>query len=120
MCLILLSQALALEPINLHIEYSQISGASFVHELPPDRQPNHQFDLTLDLHVIGPFYMANTIRSYISGPQFSLVGWHFEVGAIVLPFLHLFIRHKSEHLLDGAYKGHFPLKDEIGVRIKII
>ena len=81
---------------------------------PPTNEVN--FNVNTDILRYG--YFNNTIHSLADGKQFQLVGWRYQVGAYITPWMNVEYKHFSKHALDsqGPWQ-HFPVEDNIGVVI---
>lgn len=118
--ILLLSLAHAFEVVNLGLEYKQISGGTVMPELPAYSLPRGELNLNLDLMIIGPLYLKNQIWSVIDQSQFRAIGWHYEIGIFIMPWLQVYAEHFSKHVLDTQNQGHFPVYDSFGLRVNFI
>lgn len=93
----------------------------------PNREPDKQLDLTVNLRIMDYLYMQNTVHSMTDraldggAGQFRVVGWHYQLGIHLSQYADVYVEHFSQHLLDTQYEDaqHFPAVDSVGVKIFI-
>ncbi len=87
-------------------------------------------EVDFNLRILGAGYWDNNVHTEGLRGQVKTVGWHFEMGAHVTPYLDMFYEHHSRHVMEGDqplyydhkindYKrGVFPVEDSYGIRFK--
>lgn len=82
---------------------------------PPSNRPVREMNLRMDFDLFESFYMRNQVWSVMDSVQFRGVGWHYYLGARVLPFMDVRMEHFSKHLLDMPGTSGFPVEDSFSV-----
>lgn len=61
-------------------------------------------------------------RVHMDGTQVQVrhVGWQWDMGASAGEHVDLFYKHHSRHVMDEAPTAGYPLRDAVGIRIKIV
>lgn len=91
------------------------------------KEPGLGLELRFTVDVLKYLYVANQVHSMTdsgldgTGGQFRTVGWEYECGLRVAPFLNVFFYHHSQHLLDTTYQHDaYPVQDAFGFRLNLI
>jgi hypothetical protein len=88
-----------------------------------DRTLGKEVVLYLNADLFRYFYFNNRVHGgtdQVVGTtrgQFRDVGWNFQLGFRPTKFLSLQYEHHSQHMLDYATPGRFPVEDSIGFQI---
>ena len=92
----------------------------------PNRTLGKGLDFNLDTNIFSVLYWNNKVHSMTdeivnSGGkgQFRAIGWKFDLGVRATPYLNIYYRHHSQHLLDASLPYHFPVNDSVGIELII-
>lgn len=80
---------------------------------------NKGLNLTIQTDFLKYLYSKNVVWSLADQHQFRWIGWNYNLGARILPFLEVEYEHFSKHILDKEYpyknQGRFPVEDSVNV-----
>jgi hypothetical protein len=105
---------------DVSLEYKR-----FVH---PGRDPlftqqlphKEELNLHMDTDVLVYGFWNNTVHAMTDDAQYRVVGWKFQFGLHVTPYLDVQYSHFSKHLLDReGLPGGFPVEDSVGFHLYI-
>jgi hypothetical protein len=82
---------------------------------------NKGLDLDLKTDLLRYGYWNNKVWSLADQHQFRWIGWNYQFGIRILPFLDVEYEHFSKHILDKQYQyktqGRFPVEDSVNVKL---
>lgn len=78
--------------------------------------PSQRLDLGIDLSFLKYGYLNNLVHSMSDSHQFRLVGWYYQLGVHIGPWLDIYGEHFSQHLLDEHY-SNYPVSNALGVKV---
>jgi len=108
------------ELTEVSMEYAQVAGGARIPELPSWSQAKMELNLNVNIRAFKTVYWDNQVHSYVDQSQFRLVGWKFEFGVQVTPWLQIYTKHFSQHVLDAPGEKNFPVYDAIGFRLHFV
>lgn len=111
-----------LELQDTYLNYKNYLPNGYTPYLPQGSTLNKGLDYHIDTDVFKYFYWNNTVWSLMDQNQFRSIGWNYEVGARVLPFVDLEYEHFSRHTLDEpsptkAVGEKYPVEDSINIKL---
>ena len=76
----------------------------------------HEVRLTAD-GEIGPWFLNNRLTGRTYNSRFHYVGWEYDTGFHLTPWLDIIKSHESQHAID-LFRDKFEVVDSYGLRIK--
>lgn len=106
----------------IQLDTAKVDYRRFMGESTTFNFPSYQKDrlgLTLDSNIATYGFWRNRVHGTTDQFGFRWIGYNFDFGIRVAPFLDVLYEHHSQHLLDDADPAsrHFPLEDSVGVSI---
>lgn len=115
----------------LDLDYFDMKGARFGYNrdpLTPDIE-GHQYigriETDFQLRILEVGYWKNSVHTEGTAGQLQTVGWHYELGLRLTPYLSPFYEHHSRHRMDSTIPDYnqdgrpdkFPVEDSYGIRL---
>jgi hypothetical protein len=85
---------------------------------PDQTEWGHEVALHWDVRL-GRFFLENETWGQTYDSVFKYMGWQYNMGLTVTPWLDLVWDHHSRHALD-ADMGRFPVSDAYGIRLNFL
>lgn len=79
--------------------------------------PKERLDTNLNLSLLKYGFINNTIHSETDKDQFRIIGWQYQMGVHIGPWIDLYAEHFSQHLLDTEGTRPYPVTNALGVKI---
>lgn len=82
-----------------------------------------------DLRLFDVGYWNNRVHTEAIQSTVKTVGWHYELGLRMIPYIDTYYEHHSRHVMEGEQPkwvdrygdvrtNRFPLEDSVGVRLR--
>lgn len=106
---------------ELSVDYGRYIAPerAYMYPLYPER-PKESLALNFNVAPLKFFEWRNTVHATTTSGQYRLVGW--QMGLILQPtqWIEVGYLHHSQHLLDRVGDGHFPVEDQVVLKLVLI
>lgn len=85
---------------------------------------NAGLDLDIETDILAVGYFNNKVWSLVDQSAFRWVGWNYQVGIRILPFVAVEYEHFSKHILDKVNPfmeqgNRFPVEDSVNIKLDL-
>lgn len=106
---------------ELSLDYGYYVAPERAYSWPiyPER-PKESLALNMNISPASWFHWKNRIHATTTSAQYRHVGWQLGLFVQPLDWLEVGFEHHSQHLLDRQGEHHFPVEDQVMVKLYLL